>query len=78
MPQDGAIIEYPETMGQISSYALDGREALIEGTLKIGEAMAVPVIQATKKSLHALDAEIRLIDATSRNQLSGYGNYSGC
>lgn len=64
-PEQGAIKVYPKTLGHIYSYELNGlrQTRIVEGELKIGEAMAVPVIKEVKRMAGALKSKITIIDA---------------
>jgi len=64
-PEHGAIVEYPKTLGQVNSYEIRdfSSPGILEGELKIGEAMAVPVIKQVKKHASKLNHEFRIIDA---------------
>ncbi len=64
-PERGAIKEYPKTLGYIHSYELNGMRptSIVEGELKIGEAMAVPVIKEVKRHAAGLKSEVLIIDA---------------
>jgi MinD superfamily P-loop ATPase len=64
-PERGAIREYPKILGHIHSYELNGmrQTRIVEGELKIGQAMAVPVIKDVKRMARALKSEITIIDA---------------
>jgi len=59
--QPNVIVEKAQKLGEITRYNLGNNSHLIEGKLKIGAALAVPVIGATLK--HTSSNALRIIDA---------------
>lgn len=60
--KDGAILEKPENIGEVTSFSISNRQHLVEGRLKIGSPMQTLLIKELKKRIPS-DAGVVIYDA---------------